>query len=131
MSWTGLRPNVKTRIEALQLAKLKSRLGTKKNTPEGRSILWNADKLTLSGGLFYYRYKPKYQIEEVKCFVVPRAHRGTAIDGSTMMQAIKARREPRVLSLTDSGGLESLKMSTEQFRTVDDVSFMEGGKKRP
>ena len=30
-----------------QLAKLKSRLGTKKNTPEGRSILWNADKLTL------------------------------------------------------------------------------------
>ena len=29
-------------------AKLKSRLGTKKNTPEGRSILQNADKLTLS-----------------------------------------------------------------------------------
>ena len=64
-----------------QLAKLKSRLGTKKNTPEGRSILQNADKLTLSGGLLYYRYKPKYQIEEVKCFVVPRAHRGIAIDG--------------------------------------------------
>ena len=34
----------------------------------GRSILWNADKLTLSGGLLYYRYKPKYQIKEVKCF---------------------------------------------------------------
>ena len=49
------------------------------NTSEGRSILWNADKLTLSGGLFYYRYKPKYQIEEVKHFVVPRAHR-TAIN---------------------------------------------------
>ena len=64
-----------------QLAKLKSRLGTKKNTPEGRSILQNADKLTLSGGLLYYRYKPKYQIEEVKCFIVPRAHRRTAIDG--------------------------------------------------
>ena len=32
-----------------QLAKLRSRLGTKKNTPEGRSILWNADKFTLSG----------------------------------------------------------------------------------
>ena len=64
-----------------QLAKLKSRLGTKKNTPEGRSILWNADKLTLSGGLLYYRYKPKYQIEEVKCFIVPREHRRTAIDG--------------------------------------------------
>ena len=63
-----------------QLAKLKSRLGTKKNTPEGRSILQNADKLTLSGGLLYYRYKPKYQIEEVKHFVVPRAHKRTAID---------------------------------------------------
>ena len=64
-----------------QLAKLKSRLGTKKNTPEGRSILRNADNLTLSGGLLHYRYKPKYQIEEVKCFVVPRVHRRTAIDG--------------------------------------------------
>ena len=64
-----------------QLTKFKSRLGLKKNTPEGRSILQNADKLTLSGGLLYYRYKPKYQIEEVKCFVVPRAHRRTTIDG--------------------------------------------------
>ena len=63
-----------------QLVKLKSRLGPKKNTPEGRSILHNADKLTLSGKLLYYRHKPKYQIEEVKCFIVPRAHR-TAIDG--------------------------------------------------
>ena len=35
----------------------------------------------LAGGLLYYRYKPKYQIEEVKCFIVPRAHRRTAIDG--------------------------------------------------
>ena len=49
----------------------------------------------------------------------------------TVMQAIKAIREPRVLSLIDSGGLESLKMSIEQSRTLDDVSFMEGGKKRP
>ena len=64
-----------------QLAKLKSRLGPKKNTPEGRSILHNADKLTLSGGLLYYRHKPKYQIEEVKQFIVPKAHRRTAIDG--------------------------------------------------
>ena len=64
-----------------QLAKLKSRLGTKKNTPEGRSILQNADKLTLSGGLLYYRYKSEDQIEEVKHFVVPRAQRRTAIDG--------------------------------------------------
>ena len=38
-----------------QLAKLKSRLGPKKNTPEGRSILQNADNLTLSGGLLNYR----------------------------------------------------------------------------
>ena len=48
-----------------QLTKLKSRLGTKKITPEGRSILRNADKLTLSGGLLYYRYKPKYRIEDL------------------------------------------------------------------
>ena len=34
-----------------QLTKLRSRLGRKKDTLEGRSILWNADKLTLSGGL--------------------------------------------------------------------------------
>ena len=64
-----------------QLAKLKSRLGAKKNTPEGRGVLWNADKFSLSGGLLYYRYKPKYQIEEVKHFIVPKAHRRTAIDG--------------------------------------------------
>ena len=64
-----------------QLAKLKSRLVTKKNTPEGRSILCNADKLTLSGGLLYYRYKPKYQIKEVKHFIIRRAHWRTAIDG--------------------------------------------------
>ena len=64
-----------------QLVKLKSRLGPKKNTPVGRSILHNADKLTLSGGLLYYRHKPKYQIEEVKHFVVPSTHRRTAIDG--------------------------------------------------
>ena len=64
-----------------QLAKLKSRLETKKNTPEGRSILQNADKLTLSGGLLYYMYKPKYQIKDVKHFVIPRVHQKTAIDG--------------------------------------------------
>ena len=80
MDWCRLN-NKKLEKWTEQLAKLKSRLGTKKNTPEGRSILQNADKLTLSGGLLYYRYKPKYQIEIVKCFVVPRAHRRTAIDG--------------------------------------------------
>ena len=79
----------------------------------------------------YYRYKPKYQIKEVKHFVVPRAHRRTVKMVVTVTQAIKARREQRVLSLIYSGGLESSKMSTEQSRTVDDVSFTEGGKKRP
>ena len=53
----------------------------KKNAPEGRSKLCNTDKLTLSGGLLYYRYKPKYQIKEVQCFIIPRAHWRTAIDG--------------------------------------------------
>ena len=73
MDWCHLdKKKLEPRTE--QLAKLKSRLGSKENTPEGRSIQQNADKLTLSGGLLYYRYKPKYQIEEVKCFVVPRAH---------------------------------------------------------
>ena len=80
MDWCHLNEK-KSETWTEQLVKLKSRLGSKKNTPEGRSILQNADKLTLSGGLLYYRCKPKYQIEEVKCFVVPRAHRRTAIDG--------------------------------------------------
>ena len=112
-----------------QLAKLKSRLGSK-NTPEGRNILQNADKLTLSGGLLYYRYKPKYQIEEVKCFIVPRAHRRAAIDGchqNTGHQGMK-RMESLV---SDSGGLELLMTSTEHSRTVDSVSSIEGGRRRP
>ena len=37
-----------------QLTKLKSRLGSHKNTPAGKSLLRNADKLTQSGGLLYY-----------------------------------------------------------------------------
>ena len=61
--------------------KIQVQTGPKKDTPEERSILRNADKLTLSGGLLNYRYEPKYQIEEVKCFVVPGAHRRTATDG--------------------------------------------------
>ena len=36
---------------------------------------------------------------------------------ATVTQAIKARREPRVLFLFDSGGLEFSKMSTEQSKT--------------
>ena len=75
-----------------QLTKLKSRLGLKKNTPEGRSILWNGDKLTLSGGLLYYRYKPKYQVEEVKRFIVPRAidgcHHDAGHQGKKRMQSL-------------------------------------------
>ena len=80
MDWCHLDKR-KSKPWTEQLAKLRSRLGMKNNTPEGRSILWNADKLTLSRGLLYYRYKPKYQIKEVKCFDVPRMHRRTAIDG--------------------------------------------------
>ena len=80
MDWCHLNRR-KSQPWTEQLAKLKSRLGTKKNSPEGRSILQNTDKLMLLGGLLYYRYKPKYQIEEVKCSVVPRAHWRTAIDG--------------------------------------------------
>ena len=64
-----------------QLMKLKSRLRSHKNTPAGKSLLRNADKLTLSGGLLYYRHKRKYQLEEVKQFVVPQAHRRMATDG--------------------------------------------------
>ena len=37
-----------------QLMKLKSRLRSQKNTPTGKSLLRNVDKLTLSGGLLYY-----------------------------------------------------------------------------
>ena len=44
-------------------------------------MLRNADQLTLCGGLLYHRYTPKYQVEEVKCFQVPKAHQRTAIDG--------------------------------------------------
>ena len=64
-----------------QLMKLKSSLGSHKNTQMGKSMLRNADQLTLFGGLLYHRYTLKYQVEEVKHFVVPKAHRRTAIDG--------------------------------------------------
>ena len=64
-----------------QFTKLKSRLGFHKNTPAGKSLLRNGDKLTLSGGLLYYQHKPKYQLEEVKQFVVLLAHRRMTIDG--------------------------------------------------
>ena len=59
---------------ARQLSMFKSRLGSHRNTVAGKSLLRNADKLTLSGGLLYSRYIPKYQVDEVKRFVVPKAH---------------------------------------------------------
>ena len=79
MDWCHL--NRKNELWMQQLAQLKSRSGSRKNSSEGKSILQYADKLTLSGGLLYYKHKPKYHIEEVKHFIVPRAHRRTAIDG--------------------------------------------------
>ena len=60
--------------------KLKSRLGSHKNTPVGKSMLRNVDRLTLCGGLLYHRYTLKYQVKEVKNFIVPKAHQRTAID---------------------------------------------------
>ena len=47
MDWCHLNKK-KSEPWTEQLAKLKSRLGTKKNTPVGRSILQDADRLTLS-----------------------------------------------------------------------------------
>ena len=71
----------KSKPWAQQLLKFKSHLGPNKNTLAGKSLLRNADQLTLCGGLLYHRYTPKYQVDKVKHFVVPRAHRRTAIDG--------------------------------------------------
>ena len=78
MDWCRLNGR-KSEPWTKQLMKLKSRLGSHKNTPVGKSMLRNADRLTLCGGLLYHRYTPKYQVEEVKCLMVPKAHR-TAID---------------------------------------------------
>ena len=80
MDWCQLNRK-KSEPWAQQLLKFKSCLGPHKNTPTGKSLLRNADRLTLCGGLLYHRYMPKYQVDEVKHFVVLRAHRRTAIDG--------------------------------------------------
>ena len=63
MDWCCL---IKKKLEPWteQLVKLKSRLGSKENTPEGRSILQNTDKLTLSGGLLYHSYKPSTKLKK-------------------------------------------------------------------
>ena len=80
MDWCWLNRK-KSKPWAQQLPKLKSCLSPNKNTPTGKSLLRNADWLTLCGGLLYHRYTTKYQVDEVKCFIVPRTHRKTAIDG--------------------------------------------------
>ena len=55
----------------------------------------------------------------------------TAIDGCHHDTGHQGKKRMRALSLINSGSLESMKMSTEWSRTVDGVSFMEGGKKKP
>ena len=80
MDWCRLNRK-KTEPWAQQLLKFKSHLGQNKNTPAGKILLRNADQLTLCGGLLYHRYMLKYQVDKVKHFVVPRAHRRTAING--------------------------------------------------
>ena len=80
MDWCWLNRK-KSEPWTQQLLKFKSHLGPNKNTRTGKSLLRNADRLTLCGGLLYHRYMPKYQVDEVKCFVVQRAHRRTAING--------------------------------------------------
>ena len=80
MDWCRL-DRKKSKPWAQQLLKFKSHLSPNKNTPTGRSLLRSADQLTLCGGLLYHRYMLKYQVDEVKCFIVPRAHRRTAING--------------------------------------------------
>ena len=50
---------------------------------------------------------------------------------ATVMLVTKEEKEWRVSSLINSGGLESLGLSTRPSRIVSDVSFTEGGKKTP
>ena len=80
MDWCWLNRK-KSEPWAQQLLKFKSCLSLNKNTSTGKSLLRNADWLTLCGGLLYHRYMPKYQVDKVKCFVVPRARKRTAING--------------------------------------------------
>ena len=68
-----LNDKKKGTLWAQQLEKLKAHLGPVKNKPEGKCIVQNADRLTLLGGILYYQHNPKY-LEEIKWFVVPRAH---------------------------------------------------------
>ena len=79
MNWCRL-DRKKSEPWTQQLLKFKPHLGSNKNTPAGKSLLRNADWLTLCGGLLYHWYMPKYQVDKVKHLVL-RAHRWTAIDG--------------------------------------------------
>ena len=47
------------------------------------------------------------------------------------MLATKAREEQRALSQINSGGLESMKMSTGQSKTTESVTQWRGGGKSP
>ena len=80
MYWCQLNRK-KSELWAQQLLKFKCHLSLNKNTSAEKSLLRNADQLTLCGGLLYHRYMPKYQVDKVECFIVPRAHRRTAING--------------------------------------------------
>ena len=60
MDWCQLKRK-KSKPWAQQLLKFKSCLSLNKNTPAGKSLLRNADQLTLCGGLLYHRYMPKYK----------------------------------------------------------------------
>ena len=62
MDWCHLNKK-KSEPWIRQLMKLKPRLRSHKNIPAGKSLLRNADKLTLSGGLLYYQNKPKYKLK--------------------------------------------------------------------
>ena len=80
MDWCQL-DRKKSELWAQHLLKFKSCLSLNKNTPAGKNLLSNADQWTLCGGLLYHQYMSKYQVDKVKHFIVPRAHRRTAING--------------------------------------------------
>ena len=93
-------------------------------------MLCNADKLTLSGGLLYYGYKPKYQIEEVTHFIVPRAHRRTAIDGCHHDAGHQGKKRTESL-ISDQFWWPGVYEDVNRVsRTVEGVSFMEEGRKK-
>ena len=129
MDWCWL-DRKKSKPWAQQLLKFKSHLSPNKNTPTGKSLLRNADWLTLCGGLLYHRYTPKYQVDKVKHFVVPRAHRRTAINGCHHDAGHQGKKRTDSLTSDRFWWPVSMKMLTEQSKIADDVNSMEGGRKR-